>query len=288
MKKINVKIVNAFSLNGNGGNPAGVVFDADQFSNYEKQIIAKKVGLSETAFVSESKIAEYKLDFFTPAKQIAHCGHATIAVFSLLKKLDIIKGNRSSKETIDGIREIYFDGDEAYMEQRSPIFKTIENKDEVLLETLDLTNSDLLENVQPMIVDTGNAFLIVPLKNEITIKSLRYKQNAIRKVSKKHGLIGLYVFTIPEEEIFDATARMFAPYYGIEEEAATGMAAGPLSSYFYKYILKKKSFLFKQGEFMPIPSPSLIKSNLNILNNKIEKLFVGGSAYVNEEKLIEI
>jgi PhzF family phenazine biosynthesis protein len=78
MKTIKVQILNAFVDNDQGGNPAGVVLNADDLSNENKLEIAQKVGLSETAFVSESKTEDFKLDFFTPSKQIAHCGHATV------------------------------------------------------------------------------------------------------------------------------------------------------------------------------------------------------------------
>ena len=100
-KTINVQILNAFADNGKGGNPAGVVLNADGLSNDNKIEIAKKVGLSETAFVSKSKTEDFKLDFFTPTKQIAHCGHATVATFSYLKQIGALKSDNSSKETIE-------------------------------------------------------------------------------------------------------------------------------------------------------------------------------------------
>ncbi|MCG8691447.1 MAG: PhzF family phenazine biosynthesis protein, partial [Minwuiales bacterium] len=44
-----VEIISAFVDSGAGGNPAGVVFDADNLSEAEMQRIAASVGLSETA-----------------------------------------------------------------------------------------------------------------------------------------------------------------------------------------------------------------------------------------------
>ena len=84
--QIQVKIVNAFVEDNKGGNPAGIVLDADALTKEQKLYIASKVGLSETAFVSRSREADFKLDFFTPNRQIAHCGHATIATFSYLQQ----------------------------------------------------------------------------------------------------------------------------------------------------------------------------------------------------------
>ncbi len=65
---VTIAIVDAFIDGGEGGNPAGVVLDADDLSASQKRAIAAKVGLSETAFVSKSNSADFKLDFFTPQK----------------------------------------------------------------------------------------------------------------------------------------------------------------------------------------------------------------------------
>ena len=84
--QIHVKIVAAFVEDNKGGNPAGVVLDADHLTRDQKINIAARVGLSETAFVSRSDQSDFKLDFFTPSWQIAHCGHATIATFAYLQQ----------------------------------------------------------------------------------------------------------------------------------------------------------------------------------------------------------
>lgn len=45
----------------------------------QKLEIAKKLGYSETAFVSDSRIADFELQYFTSTEEVALCGHATIA-----------------------------------------------------------------------------------------------------------------------------------------------------------------------------------------------------------------
>ncbi len=75
---IPARVVSAFTRNGNGANPAGIVLDADDLSEPRMLDAAKHVGLSETAFVSRSDVADFKLDILTPTHRIAHCGHATV------------------------------------------------------------------------------------------------------------------------------------------------------------------------------------------------------------------
>lgn len=122
---IEVQIVNAFIDGETGGNPAGVVVDANALTAAQKLKVAQQVGLSETAFVSTSDVATIKLEFFTPTRQIAHCGHATIATFTLLRQLGVVGEGHLSKETIDGNRDILVDGEMAFMEQRAPKYTQV-------------------------------------------------------------------------------------------------------------------------------------------------------------------
>jgi PhzF family phenazine biosynthesis protein len=287
--KFNIKIINAFSNHQTGGNPAGVLFDADDLDNNTKQAIAAKAGFSETAFVSASTVADFKLDFFTPTRQIPHCGHATIGVFSYLRQTGKIKKDHSSKETIDGIRNIFFQDEYAFMEQGAPVFTRIEEVDEVL-QSLEITSEDLRNNLSPTIVNTGNSFLIVPLKTQNVLAQLSYDRMKVFNISARYNLIGFYPYAMPDmPSDVDATTRMFGPFYGIEEESATGMAAGPLAAFLYATEkIKKTSFLIEQGNYMTKPSPSLIRVQLNLNGDSITGLYAGGNAYVAGEKLVEL
>lgn len=290
-KNIKVQIVNAFVDNDNGGNPAGLVLNSDKLTSEDKLKIAKKVGLSETAFVSNSISADFKLDFFTPIKQIAHCGHATVATFSYLKQNAYVTGSTSSKETIDGNRAIKFDGELAFMQQKSPKYQSINDDQGLILKSLNLEKSDLLPNAPIEIVNTGNSFIIVPVKSPKVLKYIKPNFDLINEISEKYDLIGYYVFTPNmKSSTRDASARMFGPRYGITEEAGTGMAAGPLACYIFdKLKIKKKRFLIQQGQFMNPPSPSLIYVDIETKdNNIITGLMAGGKGIVKSEMKFEI
>lgn len=287
--KIDVNVINAFSVNGKGGNPAGVILNADGLTYTQMQTIASKLAFPETAFVSTSLLADFKLDFFTPTKQIPHCGHATIGTFTYLKKEGIIPGLHSSKETIDGTRQIFFKDGLAYMEQQKPVFKEVHEEFSAILDSLHLPAKELPEGERPIIVNTGNSFLIVPVKDEETLARVQPDFDAIAAISERYNLIGYYLFAPLERDGIQATARMFAPYYGIQEEAGTGMAAGPLACYLRRVLnIEADHFLVEQGKFMPLQSTSLLYVDLVMQGNEIENLYVGGDAYVSEEISITI
>lgn len=79
--KIKVYKLNSFAKAKEGGNAAGVVLNADSLSEKEMAKIAAVLGFSETAFVLQSNVADFKLRFFTPNEEVDLCGHATIASF---------------------------------------------------------------------------------------------------------------------------------------------------------------------------------------------------------------
>jgi PhzF family phenazine biosynthesis protein len=287
--RVKAKIMHAFSVNGTGGNPAGVVLNADELTDELKQLAAKRLGYPETAFVSRSAVADFKLDFFTPNRQIPHCGHATIATFTYLKKHGLIAGSHSSKETIDGTREIFFRDGLAYMEQRRPATTSVEGELSSILNSLNLTTADLLPGKLPEIVNTGNSFLMVPLKNEKILASIEPDLDAISRISEPHNLIGFYPFALVPNSRVQATTRMFGPFYGIPEEAATGMAAGPLACFlFSKFGMTQPHFEIEQGRFIRPASPSMLFVDLVLNREQIEKLYVGGDAYVSKEVDLEL
>lgn len=291
-KHSTVRIVNAFTANGGGGNPAGIVLDADHLSTAEKQAVAAGVGLSETAFVSHSDIAGFKLDFFTPTRQIAHCGHATIATFSYLHQQGLIGSGKTSKETIDGVREIELTEDGmAFMEQSAPVFTAISetSEEKKILQSLGITAADLRPDAPIMQVNTGNSFLIVPLATTEGLAELSPNLEAINRISEARDLIGYYLFTQEAGTGFDATSRMFAPRYGIEEESATGMAAGPLGCYLFEVLkMKGPAFHIQQGRFMQPAALSSLRVELAIENTKITSLRAGGYGVMVSDREVNI
>ena len=283
--EIAINIINAFTTGGKGGNPAAVVLDADDLSTEQKQQIAMLAGLAETAFISRSAIADFKFDFFTPVRQIADCGHATVAAFAYLKQTGRIPEQKttSSKETIDGRREIIFKSQEVFMEQKAPVFSQL-SADDAMSVAASLKIADT--GYTPLISDNGNRFVLLEVESDKALSALKPDMQQITDISTKHNLIGYYIFcNVPGA---DSTTRMFAPAYGIPEESATGMAAGQLAAYLYQSKHQKQHFQIHQGHFMTQASPSLIQVDLDIADGKITSLFAGGSAQLVTKQIVEI
>jgi PhzF family phenazine biosynthesis protein len=296
MMSIKINIVNAFidaKSPENGGNPAGVVLNADNLSPTARQQIAAKIGLSETAFISHSDIAPFKLEFYTPTKQIAQCGHATIAAFSLLREFGHVSVGHTSVETIDGVRKMMIGKDTVFLSLKRPEFVKIDPHRALyqdILQSLNLTDDILDKTSPPAIVNTGNKFMVIPFKSSDDIKLLQPDMDKIAKISQTFGLIGFYVFSNDVEHTERvAGARMFAPAYGIDEESATGMGAGCLAAYLLRQRgLNQSRYLIEQGYLMPSPSPSVIDVRIRNIPDQPLHIMVGGQAKLSHTLELEI
>lgn len=288
--KLKAYTLNSFAKTENGGNPAGVVPSADNLSEEEMQKTAALLGFSETAFVSKSDCADFKLRFFTPINEVDLCGHATIGTYYTLSALGIIKNGVYNQETKAGILRVEINEDlSVMMNQTIPEFYDILDKREIA-DSLNLTPEDFLDNVPVQIVSTGLKDIMVPVKSLKVLNSIIPDMNKIKDISKKCDVTGYHVFTLETLHNSTANCRNFAPLCGIPEESATGTSNGALGSYLYKYKLvnstEAKNMVMEQGYVMDKPSEILV--SLTTSGDDILEVKVGGKALNLKEIQIEI
>lgn len=268
--------VSSFTKTVEGGNPAGVILNADSLNEISMLEIASRMGYSETAFISKSKVADYKVRFFTPVEEVDLCGHATIATFNLLRDLDILSCGTYTQETKAGILKIIINENDVFMEQNKPVFADRLSLDEIS----SCFKSSILTDIEDrpiQIVSTGLRDIMLPVKSLGILNELKPKFEKITILSKKYDASGIHAFTEDTITNANATCRNFAPRYGINEESATGTSNGALACYLNWYNNKTNSkYLFKQGDSMD--KPSEIKVELKYNNYTIDKVYVGGNA----------
>lgn len=102
-------------------------------------------------------------------------------------------------------------------------------------------------------------------------------------ISKRYGFEGFYLFTTDASELnYIAETRFFNPAFGINEDPATGTAAGPLAGFLgnVKFILPGASYRILQGVLVNHPSSIQVKQ-------ATEGIWVSGSSViVMEGKLL--
>jgi PhzF family phenazine biosynthesis protein len=282
--KVKAYVVSAFCKGGIGGNKAGVVLfnDAlDGLNETQKRAISGSLGFAETAFVSQSGQADFKLEYFTPTEEVPLCGHATIAAFTLMQHLKIINKPEHMIETKSGLLSVSVDNDKIFMEQSKPLYSEIL----AISEFADCFDTDLISpQYLIQIVSTGLRDIMFPIRDENALNSINPNFEAISEVSRKYDVVGIHAFALQNGRII---CRNFAPLYDIPEEAATGTANCALVSYLYKHgIMRGNTYTIEQG--YSLNSPSEITVKLVTANGEVSRIFVGGSGQVTEEIEIDI
>lgn len=282
--------LNAFAKSIEGGNPAGVVLNADALSENNMKKIAGIIGFSETAFVMKSDLADFKIRFFTPNDEVDLCGHATIATFYALSNLGYLKPGKYSQETKAGILNVDVKEDLSIMMiQNTPSYYEIIDKNEIA-DSLNITTAEMLEELPVQIVSTGLRDILVPVKNMAIINSINPDFKKVAEHCRKYNTIGYHLFTLESLYSSMAHCRNLAPLYGIPEESATGTSNGALSCYLFKYGLidadHASHLVIEQGYSMNKPSEIIV--SLTAVANEIAQVKVGGTALNLAEIEVEI
>ncbi|KOY15848.1 PhzF family phenazine biosynthesis protein [Paenibacillus xylanivorans] len=289
---IEVSTLHAFSDKPLGGNPAGVVLQAGHLSESQMQEIARQVGFSETAFVMPSDQADFKVRYFTPSDEVDLCGHATIALFYLMKAQHIVEVGMYTLETLAGILEVVVQNNgEVYLSQALPVFGEIVDRQNIA-DSLGISTDDLHAELPVQIVSTGLRDILIAVNHVDVLSKIIPDFQLIAEISKANHVVGYHVFALePGAEVTLAECRNFAPLYDIPEESATGTSNGALLCYLHKYNQLSDPndtiYTIRQGYTMNHPSEIRAKLTLDI-SNEITEIQVGGVAVHIENIRIQL
>lgn len=277
-KNIKIKQIDAFTNKAFSGNPAGVLFGEGLVSS-EMQDIAKEMNLSETAFLTNSDKANFRLRWFTPTTEVELCGHATIASLHFLYENNLIQnGSSITFETLSGILKCKMENGKYFMQV--PIYnsKDYNGNSKAIINSLGLELNDINENYPLTILNNGYLYIPIQSLNALSKVNPNYKE--LLEISDNGKLFTAAVpFTIEkiDAESF-AHLRFFGPYYGIDEDPVTGSANGPLLLILLRLGLLKSneniiSVQFEQGDFINR------KGRIGVIYDKYNnELYISGEA----------
>lgn len=251
------------------GNALCVILDGTSLSDAEMQAIAKETNLSETTFVLPPTVpgATYRTRIFTPGGELAFAGHPTLGTAAAMVLSGRVNDSAFVQETKSGLTplELIYDGDRldrVVMVAPRPVMTAAPDPADVA-RTLGLTAVDVTPNgLRPEVIFAGVKHLVIPVASPEVLASLTPDTNALNALSRELGVIGAYPFALlpqnaAEQAGAHARARLFAPLFGIPEDAATGSAAAPLGAYLHWHGLMpagSNSFWYEQGIEMGRPS----------------------------------
>jgi len=257
--------VDVFADRPFAGNALCVFLDGSGLSDEEMQALAKETNLSETTFVLPPTRpgATYRTRIFTPGGELAFAGHPTLGTAAALALSGKVEGTQLVQESLSGLTplELGYVGpflDRVTMEAPPPVFVEAVAPERAApclgLEAADLS----LGGHAPEVIFAGVKHLIIPVASAKTLAGLKPNYAAITELSRSLGCIGAYPFALLEPDTgAHARARLYAPLFGIPEDAATGSAAAPLGAYMHRHGLlpaDRSDFWYEQGIEMHRPS----------------------------------
>ncbi|WP_195268995.1 PhzF family phenazine biosynthesis protein [Eubacterium sp. 1001713B170207_170306_E7] len=279
-----VYIVDSFTEKRFSGNQAGVVLLEGQ-EDFPKgdfmRRLAAELRYSETAFVKKVEQDTFKIKYFTPMQEVALCGHATVAAFTVLYQEKVIEAGRCQAQTMAGNLEVEVSEKAVWMEMAAP--KTIKiftpEESAALYASLALGTNDASEGLLPQIINTGLSDIMLPVKNQAALKAAVLDVQKVSRLSRACAVTGIHLFCLETAPNLTARCRNFAPACGIDEESATGTSNGALTWYLRQYgiIQSNKINTFIQGEAMG--KPSVIKTVFEEKAGK-PRIRVGGAAVI--------
>ena len=271
MRTLRYVVADVFTDTPLAGNPVAVFTDARELETEEMHRLAREMNLSESVFVLPKEgDGHARIRIFTPNVELPFAGHPTLGAAFVLgqpMQLDVIR-----LETLAGTVPIALEreGDRIVfgrMEQPVPSWKPFAEV-EALLGALSVERSELPVEEY----DNGVLHVYVGLGSEDEVAALRPN---LRGVGLPAAL-GTNCFAGSGSRW---KTRMFG-LGGIDEDPATGSAAGPLAVHLARHgrIAWGEEIEISQGT--EIERPSTLYARAEGSADRIERVEVGGSAVV--------
>jgi len=207
--------VDSFTNRPFAGNPAAVcVLPAPREESWMRDV-AREMNLSETAFLDPSGDG-FHLRWFTPAVEVALCGHATLASAHVLWQ--------------DGHLP---HGAVARFHTKSGLLTAVQKDDWIEMDFPAAGNAPAVApallaealGLQPVYVGKNRFDYLVEADSEATLRALDPDYSTLRKLPVR----GIIVTARGSD--YDFVSRFFAPGSGIDEDPVTGSSHCALGPY---------------------------------------------------------
>jgi PhzF family phenazine biosynthesis protein len=248
--------VDVFSSEILSGNGLTVIFHEEDMSMQYMQAIAQEFKQFETIFLRQTGENRFRARIFTVEEELDFAGHPILGAMAVIHEKQyaeiqnanaVFELNNKTLQAESVKIEGYF---QATMNQGVPGYLgTVDGElANMFLHALNLTADNLHPKLPMEVVSTGLPYLIVPLTSGLEKAKISTKdfEEQLEKIQAKF----VYVFSVDRME-----GRTW-DNKGLNEDVATGSAAGPTGAYLYKWNIcnADEDILINQGGFVGRPS----------------------------------
>lgn len=265
-RAVRFALVDVFGQGPLTGNPLAVLdltgFRAGDPGEGWLAAVAREMNQAETTFVfAATQTAHARLRSFTAGGvEVFGAGHNAMGAWWWLLDTGRIPRPISNTPLVQEIGgrdlEVSVEGQQLAMLQGRPAFGGVPDYDAIGKAIgVDAERLDL--DAPPRVVGTGADHLMVAVRDQDSLAACRPDKQALIDVTTSVAAQGLYVTAIdPDRPIRTVHTRFFNPGVGLNEDPATGSAAGPLAAYLeHLGLLAQRNYLrIEQGRDMGRPS----------------------------------
>lgn len=283
-------LIDVFTDRPFGGSRLYLFPDGDGVDATLMQKLAMEMGAGETAFITRARAGEERaagLRVFTPSGEIPFGGHSVLGATFALDELgrsgaaaapfgwELEAGRFTVERRAGEARPVY------YLTQEPPVFMGQYFQRGKVARTLGIAEEEIAITGLPCeVISTGLPIHIVPLASLEAMAAISLRRREADTIARDLGFGDLFVFTT-EVERPDSTVhcRMFAPHFGIPEDAASGAATGALVAYLVKHRLVRcdGSVRIVSEQGLEMGRPSRIVAEADVRGGQACDIRVGGS-----------
>ncbi|MHA1673389.1 MAG: PhzF family phenazine biosynthesis protein [Promethearchaeota archaeon] len=292
MTRLKYYIVDVFAQKKFTGNQVAVVELEQPLDDETMLKIAQEMNFQETSFVSSepNDDGHYPVRIFTPFKEVSFPGAPTLGTAFVINHF-LSNGNQEQislklKSGISSVNCIRSDSNGSdfisknktilLSDQKQPNFGRV-FEPVLLSRVLGIEPENIDDRYPIQEVFSGIGYIIVPIKSLDIVKNIIINQERYGWLVQRTDAKLVLAFckeTVDSQN--DIHTRVFADYYNIPEDAASGSGAGSLTAYCNKYqyfSINKVELKIEQG--YEIGRPSLLIAKAQTQNDQIE-INVGG------------
>jgi trans-2,3-dihydro-3-hydroxyanthranilate isomerase len=284
-------ICDVFTEQAFGGNQLAVFPDARGLGESAMQALAREFNFAETTFVLPAQDPRHfrRVRIFTPKVELPFAGHPTVGTAAVLAALNSFdSGTIVLEEGIGPVAvELELGGRAPFA--RLVLEKEVESPPETPTRAAAAAALSLPEAAvrDAWFASVGVPFCFIELAERAAVDRASLDRAAWSEHFARAWAPSLYLFAGERAPGSRLYARMFAPAYGIEEDAASGSACAALAERLAGRLSEREgTFTWRIDQGVAMGRPSLIEASAEKRAGRIARLKVGGySVIVGEGSL---
>jgi PhzF family phenazine biosynthesis protein len=290
-RTVQVYQIDVFTQQLFAGNPAGVVLGSENVTETEMQALARELNNSDSAFVlpADGPDHDVRLRFFTPTREVAFVGHASVAAHVARLAAGIGQPGRLRQKSRSGIYEVEISGTSAAPrvtvafpapDFNPPIDEGTRSR---LLDIFGIDTAALDPKCPILVTKRNSTRLMIGLRSAELLGTLQPDLEELKRITPHVGADGFFLFVRDARGPGTTESRLFSPVLGIPEDPVSGNAHGMLGAYLVKHGLLpltngRAAFRGFQGRAMDRPGE--VEVEIEAADGKPARIRMSGTARI--------